>query len=475
LTASIFWFRRDLRLRDNVALRAACGAGAPVYAVFCLDELEQLNPGQRSFAVGALRALRLTLDKRDATITALTGPPPQALAAAARRLGATAVYSSRSYVRSERTTESDVEKALHNDGVTLHVLRGDLVHEPQTIAQLKQAPGDGYRVFPPFLAAWQSLDVAVPLDDSVPDGRDETPGALPEFSQAPAIEASEPAALAALEKFTTARAADYVVNGAYPARDGTSNLAPYLRFGCISPRVVHQAIAQRMSWSWTLAQERRSMAAFLRQLARRDFFTHLAFFVPEIYDQELQERMRGFPWSHDEALLTAWREGRTGYPLVDAAMRQLSGRGLVHQRAAIVAAAFCCFDLGLDWRLGRDVWMHESLAADEALCAGNWQWLAGVGSDQAAYPRIYNPEKQARQYDAQAVYVRRWCPELKKLPTAAALAPWRLDRQHQIELSFFTPAQYPQPIVEHERVARDFLASYRAYRDGGQAPPKRTA
>jgi deoxyribodipyrimidine photo-lyase len=465
VSASLFWFRRDLRLRDNVALRAACAAGGPVYAVFCVDELERLNAGQRSFVVDALRALRMAVGKRDATVSALSGPPAQALVAAAQRLGATAVYSSRAYARSERTLEAEVEQALRAAGVDMHVLRGDLVHEPETIAQLKQSPGDGYRVFPPFLAAWQTLDVAVPSDDSMPDGRDEIPGTLPEFSETPVVEASEPAALAALEKFTTARAADYVVNGAYPGRDGASNLAPFLRFGCISPRVVHQAIARRMSWSWTLVQERRSMAAFMRQLARRDFFTHLAYFVPEVHDVELQERLRGFPWSQDDMSLTAWREGRTGYPFVDAAMRQLRGQGLVHQRAAIVAASFCCFDLGLDWRLGRDVWMREYLAADEALCDGNWQWLAGVGSDQAAYPRIYNPEKQARQYDAQAVYVRRWCPELKKLPTAAALAPWRLDRQHQIELSFFTPAQYPQPIVEHDRVAREFLARYRHYLD----------
>jgi len=469
MSASLFWFRRDLRLRDNIALRAACAAGRTVYCVFCLDELELLNPGQRAFAVGALRALRATLDNYDASVTALTGPPATALVSAAARLDASDVYVSRAYVRNERAVQTEVERALGHAGVALHVLRGDVIHEPEAVAQFKQSPGEGYRVFPPFLSAWQSLDVAVPADEAVPDGRDSVPGPLPDFAEAPIMEPSEPAALAALEKFTTARAADYGTSGAYPARDGTSRLAPYLRFGCISPRVVHQAIARRMSWSWTLAQERRSMAVFMRQLARRDFFTHLAYFVPEVHDEELQERMRGFPWSRDETLLTAWQEGRTGYPFVDAAMRQLREQGMVHQRAAIVAASFCCFDLGLDWRLGRDVWMHEYLAADEALCDGNWQWLAGVGSDQAAYPRIYNPEKQARAYDGQAVYVRRWCPELKKLPTAAALAPWRVDRQHQIELKFSTPAQYPQPIVEHDRVAREFLARYKEYREGASS------
>jgi deoxyribodipyrimidine photo-lyase len=228
---------------------------------------------------------------------------------------------------------------------------------------------------------------------------------------------------------------------------------------------VHQAMARRMAWSWTLAQERRSMAAFMRQLALRDFFIQLAYFVPELHDDALQEKMRSFPWSTDGEKLEIWRKGRTGYPFVDAAMRQLNSQGLLHQRAAICAASFLCFDLGVDWRSGRDVWMDEYLAADEALCDGNWQWLAGVGSDQAAYPRIYNPEKQARQFDAQAVYVRRWVPELRKLPTAAALAPWRMDRQHQIELSFFTPDQYPHLIVDHEQAAREFLKRYRAFRE----------
>ncbi len=381
----------------------------------------------------------------------LSGPPSSALVEAARRLGATTVHSSRSYARSERAVEEAVAQALRSAGVAWHGHKGDVVHEPEAVAERKQSAGEGYRVFPPFAAAWQTLEVAVPSGDSPPTGRDDQPGAFPAYDESFAVQPGEAPALAALEKFTTARAADYATSGAYPARDGTSNLAPYLRFGCISPRTVYHAIARRSAFSWTLAQERSSMAMFLRQLALRDFFTQLAFYVPEVHDEALQEKMRSFAWSSDAAALQAWLEGRTGYPLVDAAMRQLREQGLVHQRAAIVAASFCCFDLGLDWRLGRSAWMREHLAADEALCDGNWQWLAGVGSDQAAYPRIYNPEKQARQFDAQAVYVRRWIPELRKLPTAAALAPWRMDKQHQIELNFFTPQQYPQPIVEHEQ------------------------
>ena len=465
MSAKLFWLRRDLRLADNAGLAAACSGDGRVYTVFCLDELAQLNARQRDFVLGSLRALRLALEKRDATLSLLAGSPQEALPQAARRLGAAVVHCSRAYVRSERAIEDDACEALKRAGIAFHTHRGDCVHEPEAVAQVKQAEGEGYRVFPPFWAAWRSLEAALPSAEAAPSGRDDRPGPLPEFEEITAAPPGEAAALAALEKFTRARAADYAVNAQYPGRDGTSKMGAYLRFGCVSPRVVHQAIARRMSWSWTLAQERSSMAAFMRQLALRDFFIHLAFFVPQVHDVALQEKMRSFAWSANEELLALWRAGKTGYPLVDAAMRQLATTGLVHQRAAICAASFLCFDLGLDWRRGRDAWMESYLAADSGLCDGNWQWLAGVGSDQAAYPRIYNPEKQARQFDAQAVFVRRWIPELKKLPTAAALAPWRLDRQAQVELRFFTPDQYPQPIVEHEKAAREFLARYREYRE----------
>jgi deoxyribodipyrimidine photo-lyase len=199
-------------------------------------------------------------------------------------------------------------------------------------------------------------------------------------------------------------------------------------------------------------------------LALRDFYIHLAFYEGDVFEEPLQTKMRGFPWSEDEKMLALWREGKTGYPLVDAAMRQLATEGHVHGRAAVVAASFCTADLGLDWRLGHRVWMDELLAADEALSIGNWQRIAGIGSDQAAYPRIYNPVRQAQLFDSQATYVRRYCKELAKLPTRAALAPWEIGKQQQIELGFFTPQQYPAPIVDHETVARAFLAKYQSFR-----------
>ncbi|MDQ6766856.1 MAG: FAD-binding domain-containing protein, partial [Candidatus Eremiobacteraeota bacterium] len=274
----------------------------------------------------------------------------------------------------------------------------------------------------------------------------------------------ESTAREALARFVTARAGDYGVNAEYPGQTATSQLAGYLRFGLVSPRATYHAVREKMARSWTLAEERLSMEAFLRRLALRDFYSHLGYYEPDLFDEPLQEKMRDFPWSHDPESIGLWQSGRTGYPLVDAAMRQLVAEGHVHQRAAVVAASFCSADLGLDWRIGRDVFMRELIEADEALCVGNWQRIAGIGSDQAAYPRIYNPIRQAQLFDSQATYVRRYCKELAKLPTRAALAPWEIGTQQQIELGFFTPQQYPARVVDHETAARTFLAKYQAYR-----------
>lgn len=466
MTIGLHWFRRDLRLQDNPALAAAVTASSTTYAVICAGELAALNARQRVFATAAVRAMAKSLAKQDASISVLEGDVPQALVRAAVRLGATHVHCERALDPAERALETSAQAALHDAGVELVRIGTTTVHEPESVAELKRAAGHGYRVFPPYFDAWKKLPISRAAAPLYPNGFDPQSGALPDVAASLRMPlATEAAAAETLTRFVSARAADYGANAEHPGRDATSHLGPYLRFGVTSARTVYRAIREKMVRTWTLAQERESMEAFVRRLAWRDFYMHLAYFLPPVIDEPLQEKMHGFSGGGDEAYAAAWERGMTGYPLVDAAMRQLHIEGRVHQRAAIVAASFLIADLGLDWRIGRDVWMRELLAADAALCAGNWQRISGLGSDQAAYPRIFNPVRQAYLVDAQATYIRRYCKELAKLPTRAALEPWRINKEVQAELGFFTPEQYPQPIVDHTTVARSYLGRYQAYRN----------
>jgi deoxyribodipyrimidine photo-lyase len=197
----------------------------------------------------------------------------------------------------------------------------------------------------------------------------------------------------------------------------------------------------------------------VRALAQRDFFLQLAWFFEGEPDDALQTRMRRFPFAKKHRALDAWREGRTGFPLVDAGVRQLRATGWMHPRVRLIAASFLCFDLGVDWRVGRDEWERLLIEDDAALATGNWQWSAGVGADLAQFPRIYNPQKQARSFDPQGTYIRRWVEELANVP-AADLWDGPGTPRAQLTLDLFAGGGYPAPVVDHERSAREFLARY---------------
>jgi deoxyribodipyrimidine photo-lyase len=210
-----------------------------------------------------------------------------------------------------------------------------------------------------------------------------------------------------------------------------------------------------------LSEERLSLRLFLRALAHRDFFLQLSWFHPNTNDEPLQERMRGFEWQRSHRALESWRSGTTGYPLVDAGIRQLHATGWMHPHVRAVAASWLCFDLGVDWRIGRDEWDRSLIEDDLALATGNWQWIAGIGADMAQYPRIYNPERQRRRYDPAGLYVRQWIPELQHVP----LDEWygRRSGSLQLTLSLYDGQNYAMPSVEHAVAARAFLRRYREF------------
>jgi deoxyribodipyrimidine photo-lyase len=389
--------------------------------------------------------------------------------ALARESAAEAVTFCAAYDAQGQRERRDLQSALEEAG-----LRASLVHDApavppeETAAARTAGAGSGYRAFGPYLTAWSAQARATypALARFAPTAlrADPLPQAAEFAPRSPEVEApSEAAARAACERFLAGPVLHYLTARNVPAGDPTSELSAALSFGLISARSVLALHDERARDPFLLTEERFALRAFERSLAQRDFFLQLAWYFEDVRDRPLQDRMRRFPFAGSHPQLAAWRAGRTGYPLVDAGIRQLHATGWMHPRARIVAASFLCFDLGVDWRVGRDAWDRELIEDDPALATGNWQWIAGVGADLAQFPRIYNPRKQARAVDPLGTYVRRWIPELAGVPDALLEDPAGAAPRAQLALPLFDAKGYPAPVVDHEQAARAFLERYAAF------------
>ena len=351
-------------------------------------------------------------------------------------------------------------------------MQAGIVHDAPAVAPEEttlalRGTAAGYRSFAPYLSAWLNVPKSPVAFRGTFGGAalngDPLPVPLRFGSAEPATSAAnEDEALKALERFLSGRVLSYASARNLPSQP-TSGLSAHLSFGTLAARTVMQRIDERRNDPFLLAEERLSLAEFARSIARRDFFLQLGWFFAGVGDAPLQARMRSFKFSRTHPALDAWRTGTTGFPLVDAGMRELRATGRMHPRARSVAGSFLCFDLGVDWRIGRDEWERLLIEDDPALANGNWQWVAGVGADLAQFPRIFNPLKQARRLDPEANYVRRWVPELASAPPAEVLDPGARLRRTQLSLPLFDGSAYPPPVVEHEVVARKFLARYTAF------------
>jgi len=339
----------------------------------------------------------------------------------------------------------------------------------------RSSGGEGYRSLVPYVQTWRSLEIstfeAPLLQRFAKPALESEPLPFPEeFGASMAADASATPAEAVrrLGEFLEVDAAQYALAVNVPADDRTSHLAAHLSFGTIAARTIARETRRRTEDPFLLAEERASLRAFARSLAQRDFFLQLAWYNPRMSRDPLQEKMRDFPFARTSPHLDAWLSGRTGYPLVDAGVRQLHGTGWMHPRVRAIAASFLCFDLGVDWRVGHAEWDRWLVEDDPAISIGNWQWIAGVGADLAAYPRIYNPQKQARRFDPTLAYARRWIPELAHVPDAFVR---RGERESQIELPLFAGQAYPVAVVDHDAAARAFLERYQAFMTAGVARP----
>ncbi len=459
---AIIWFRRDLRVRDHPALAAAVAEHDRVVPLFILDD-RLLNgrfaSGSRTaFMLGCLRALDDELTARGGRLVVRHGRPEDELVALAQAVGAQTVLWT-----------SDVSAfALQRDAaVTLALAAADIEVRPQPgnfcadVSQPRTKADRPMTVFTPFWRQWEKLErrrlLKAPSRLTLPHDLD--PGSLPD---GPALEDELAEPFCRPGEVAGRAAMDAWLDGPIDAygeqhdtlEGGTSGLSPYLRWGCISPRELESRSVQHGG---------DGAAAFVRQLAWRDFYAHVLLHFPANARLEYQERYRDLEWDADAELLAAWQEGRTGYPLVDAGMRQLAASGWMHNRARMVVGSFLTKDLHLDWRAG-EAWFERLLLDGEpSQNNGNWQWIASTGVDPAPYfRRIFNPVLQQQKFDPSGAYVRRWVPELARVPDDRMAEPWTMSEAEQAAAGCVIGTDYPAPIVDHAQERRVTIERYRA-------------
>jgi deoxyribodipyrimidine photo-lyase len=469
-TTALVWLRRDLRLHDHPPLVRALAEHARVVPVFVFDPAivgGRFASGPRTaFLLACLRELDEGLRERGSGLVVREGLPEVELVNVAREAGASAVLWASDATPHAMARDRRVRAALAEAGIEAQPGPGNFVAD---VGRPRTRGGKPFVVFSPFHRAWQQLErrpvhhapaELPPLPSTL------RTGALPALEALVGAAAAADAGTLAEPAFAPGeaaarRAAEQWFDGPleHYARDhdrlagGASQLSAHLRFGTLSAREL-EARAEHGGGE--------GAAAFARQLAWRDFYAHVLLHHPADLKLEHQERMRALKWEQDDELLAAWQEGTTGYPLVDAGMRQLRASGWMHNRARLVVGSFLTKDLQLDWRAGEAWFMRWLIDGDVASNNGNWQWIASVGVDPApAFRRIFNPALQQQRHDPRGDYVRRWVPELAGVPPELLAEPWRMSEQQQREAGCAIGADYPAPIVDHREERERALARYR--------------
>ena len=470
---TVVWFRRDLRVHDHPALIDAVQSGAPIVPLFVWDPAiihgRFASPNRAWFLAGSVRTLARSLEELGAALRVRSGPPAEILPQVVRETGAGAVVASRDYTPYGRSRDRVVAAALEQIGVELRVKRGVLVHEPEELPGSESGPA---RVFTPFLHRWEAIPLraVLPKPDrltgalAVSDERargplelgvaepDAEPGLLPE--------PGEQAARARLEAWLDA-GPEHGPAAYHRTRDrldddaATSRLSADLRLGLLSPvEVVTRALATDGS--------NEGSRRFSSELAWRDFYAHLLWHLPRMAREPFLERFREVDWPGDAPVVDRWKRGVTGYPIVDAAMRQLASSGWMPNRARMIVAAFLTKDLLADWRLGEAHFMRYLVDGDPASNLGGWQWAASVGTDAQPYFRVFNPVTQGGRFDPEGRYVRRWLPALTRVPTNRIHQPWTMTGDEMVASDCRIGVDYPAPIVDHAEARTRAIAFFRS-------------
>ncbi|MFP4323186.1 MAG: cryptochrome/photolyase family protein [Anaerolineales bacterium] len=451
MTTIIHWFRRDLRLDDNTALIAAAERATTVIPLFILDESLLNTPrgggGPRvGFMVDSLHALNTELHKHHSRLFIRRGEPLAVLRALIAESGAQAVFYNCDYSPYARQRDKTVVDALRAEGINVQTFKDQVLVEFNQVLTKDDAP---YQVFTPYLRRWMEVPKDAPQDLArLPTPPDDLPGGdLPSLDDLggtraaqPITQAGEAAAQAALQDFMTNKVQHYATGRDLLAEDGTSRLSPHFRWGSLSIRRAHAMVDRRSEGARVWESE----------LAWRDFYQMILAYFPRVLRHNYRPKYDALQWENNKEYFAAWCEGRTGYPVVDAAMRQLNITGWMHNRARMIVASFMCKDLLIDWQWGERYFMQQLIDGDTAANNGGWQWAAGTGTDAAPYFRIFNPTSQGEKYDPQGDYVRRWVPELAGIPGKKIHQPRKAKGEFD----------YPAPLVDHKQQRERALAMY---------------
>ena len=470
----IVWFRSDLRIDDNPALKTAIESGQPVLPVFILDDESEgkWKPGgaSRWWLHHALEDLRGELDELELKLVLQSGDSRDELFALIENVDACGVYWNRRYEPRAIERDRRIKAELRSKGYDAKSFNASLLFEPH---EVENKSGNPFKVFTPFWKHCLAKDISKPLSRPATTARGCRMVAvggvsLESLELLPKIEWDEgfyeqwdptmKGAKRRLGEFVENAAADYGDHRDRPELDGTSRLSPFLHFGQIGPRQIWEAFRGANLLDDAGARK------YLAEIGWREFSYHLMFHFPDTTEYPLRREFEDFPWQFDEAGFDAWRKGQTGYPFVDAGMRQLWATGWMHNRVRMVAASFLVKHLRIHWKRGAE-WFWDTLVdADLASNTQGWQWTAGCGADAAPYFRVFNPYGQGERFDPEGDYIRQWLPELRKLSAKQIHRPWEASETVLRKAGVVLGKDYPFPMVEHSEARRLALAAWKELR-----------
>ena len=460
---SIWWIRRDIRLEDNQALVSAIENAENLIPLFILEPhlMSNAAPKRRAFLLHALSDLDQALRKLGTRLILRQDPALHALQHLSNEIKIHEIFAHEDYSPYARQRDQTVQQRF-----TLHLLPGVTYHPPKEI--LKD-DGDPYVVFTPYKNKWYTLPLPTPADclpapislPPLPNGLSSE--SLPAYTPVETFPGTADEAKTRLQSFTTEKIHHYHSRRDFLAQDGTSRLSPYLRFGLISAReaLTHAQMVYILAKN---PAERSEIRTWMDELVWREFYIAILYHFPRVMQGPFRPDYQNIPWRDAPADLKAWQNGETGYPIVDACMRQLLQTGWMHNRGRMIAASFLTKDLLINWQAGEEWFMKNLVDGDPAANNGGWQWSAGTGTDAAPYFRIFNPITQGKKFDPDGEYIARWVPELRELPSQYRHEPWKIPASTAQKSGFHPGKDYPHPIVDHSFARQRTIDAYRSAR-----------